>query len=225
MAVDRGALVQWVQPQHLQDDALSRYRATFTSSPARFILLKDFLLREVAERLNQFLSSEADFVDEYGLYSSETGVTGEQWQRAPEADRFFRLGKLTGVKPQFLVSPNTLTYVKFRQNLLRGEFQRFFETVSGMSLGPSDDFGAHSMRAGDFLRPHSDNNRNRQLALVLYLTPGWHPSFGSSLIIAQSGQDPTEVRPEFNSLVAFDVAADTVHHVTPVTPAAEGRCA
>ena len=76
------------------------------------------------------------------------------------------------------MSSNALTYLKLRETFQQPAFESFFEDSTGMSLGASDDFGVHSMRVGDYLRPHADDNNDRALALVMYLTPGWDPTFG-----------------------------------------------
>jgi Rps23 Pro-64 3,4-dihydroxylase Tpa1-like proline 4-hydroxylase len=211
------ALESWIQSQHLSDRTLKNYHKAFTSHPSRLVVIKDFLQPRVAERLSRFLAEEAIFHTEYGVYSSDSGIAETEFLTAIESNRFFRLSKLTGVNPKFAMSPNAITYLQFRQSFQRPEFKFFFEEISGMSLGWSDDFGAHKMCDGDFLKPHSDDNRNRRLALVIYLSPDWERQFGGSLhVINQSGQD-TEIVPDFNSMVAFDVLGAEQHYVKPIT--------
>ena len=57
------------------------------------------------------------------------------------------------------MSSNALTYLKLRETFQQPAFESFFEDSTGMSLGASDDFGVHSMRVGDYLRPHADDNK------------------------------------------------------------------
>jgi hypothetical protein len=218
--VNQASLQPWIKPQHLTEDALKKYREEFSSHPARVILLEDFLTDKIAGKLHAFLSREAQFATEYGLYSVEGAATEDRWLQAEEEDRFFRLGKLAATPPEFRLSPNTLTYLKFRQTFQRPEFTEFFETLTGLPLGASDDFGVHSMRTGDFLRAHSDDNKNRRIALVIYLSPDWQPSYGGNLQVFDKSGTPTEVVPSYNSMVVFDVLAETTHLVTPVTSAA-----
>jgi hypothetical protein len=215
--IDRQRLAPWIQPQHLEDRALETYQSAFTSHPARLVVIKDFLVPQVADRLGRFLASEAAFEPEFGLYSVEGKVKEEDWQRAEDRDRFFKLGKLVGTPPQFQTSPNALTYLQFRTAFQRPEFRAFFEGVSGMPLGWSDDFGAHSMAQGDLLRPHSDDNKDRQLALVIYLTPGWKQEFGGLLRVVHKDEGFTDVEPEYNSMIAFDVLSSPAHYVLPIT--------
>lgn len=218
--VDRSWLGSWLRPQHVEAGALESYRSAFTSHPARLVVLENFLAPQVAERLAKFLATEAEFAPEFGLYSSEGAVDEREWLLADEQDRFFRLRKLVRTPPQFQMSPNALTYLQFRKAFQRPELKAFFEAISGLSLGWSDDFGAHSMIQGDFLRPHSDDNRNRRLALVIYLSPEWKRDFGGALHVVDRSGTITEVEPRYNSMIAFDVLAAPAHLVLPIVPAA-----
>jgi Rps23 Pro-64 3,4-dihydroxylase Tpa1-like proline 4-hydroxylase len=205
-----------IQPVHLTGDVIEKYRGAFNSHPARMVVVKDFLRAEVAERLSRFLAQEAIFVPEYGLYSSKSAVDEEAFLAAPESDRFFRYSKLVGTGAGFQMSPNALSYLRFRQAFQQPEFKGFFESISGLELGWSDDFGSHKMLPGDFLRPHSDDNRNRRLALVIYLSPDWKRESGGVLRVVYGGTDETEILPEYNSMVAFDVLGAAQHYVGPI---------
>jgi len=213
---DQRLLGSWIQPGHVDDDAMARYHQSFSSHPARLVVLRDFLQPTVAERLHRFLAEEAEFRPEYGLYSVEGAVSEETWRLAKDEDRLFKLGKLVGTPPQFRTSPNALTYLQFRMAFQRPEFKAFFEGLTGMSLGWSDDFGSHAMAAGDLLRPHSDDNRNRQVALVIYLSPGWKRDAGGILRVIHRDEQFTDVEPEYNSMVLFDVLAAPAHFVSPI---------
>jgi hypothetical protein len=221
--IDRSRLESWFQHHHVQDDALERHRRTFSDHPARLVVLENVLAPQIADRLSKFLMNEAEFSPEFGLYSIEGAVDEQQWSRADDQDRFFRLWKLAGTPRQFQMSPNALTYLQFRKAFQHPEFKAFFEIISGLALGWSDDFGAHSMSEGDYLRPHSDDNRNRRLALVIYLTPGWRREFGGLLRIFHQDGTFTEIEPRYNSMVMFDVLAAPAHLVTLIEPAGQRR--
>ena len=221
--MDRAALSRWIGAEHLDDAATHRYRLEFDSHPARLLVLDRFLVDDVAEQLSTFLRCEAEFGSEFGLYSAhDEAVEEPAWQAAVDEDRFFRYGRLVGTPPEFVLSPNALTYLQFRHAFQSDELRAFFETISGLPLGSSDDFGAHAMRAGDFLRPHSDNNRDRQLALVIYLTPGWEPRHGGALHVTDAAGNDTIVEAEYNRVVIFDVLADTLHEVEPIATGTNG---
>jgi hypothetical protein len=218
--LDINWLQPWLQPQHLEADALESYRRAFTSHPARLVVIENLLAPQIAARLSRFLANEAHYEREYGIYSVEGAVDEAQFNAADEQDRFFRYRKLVATPTRFQMSPNALTYLQFRKAFQRPELKAFFEQISALSLGWSDDFGAHSMTDGDFLRPHSDDNRNRRLAIVIYLTEGWQYAFGGQLRVVHGDDTYTEVEPRFNSMIAFDVLAAPSHLVLPVTDAA-----
>ncbi len=219
------ALTWLVEQDHLTDDAVRGYRSSFESSRARFVVLDDFLKPEVAERLSSFLDAEALYETEHGLYGVEDRRVDEpEWTGATADERFFRFSKLVGMDPRHQMGQNALTYLRFRSAFqsdagLRG----FFEAITGMALDASDDFGSHCMVAGDFLKPHDDDNHNRALALVLYLSPDWTPDYGGTLKIIEPGGGELTVEATYNSLVAFDTRADTQHYVVPISDRAGTR--
>jgi hypothetical protein len=217
--VDTVKLGKWIKPQHLVDENLTRYREAFVRHPAQLVVVEDFLLDDVAERISRFLAEEALFEKEHGLYSIDGPVPEERWQSADEDDRLFRLSRLKGISPESMMSPNAMTYLRLRQSLQQAEFREFFEALTGLELGSSDDFGVHSMSVGDFLRAHSDDVRNRSIALVMYLSPGWQPSYGGALHMAdETGESRIEAT--YNSIVVFDVQAENTHLVAPIEAAA-----
>jgi hypothetical protein len=217
--VDAAKLGTWIKPQHLVEENLIRYRQAFVGHPAKLVVVEDFLLDDVAERISRFLAEEALFEKEHGLYSIEGPVPEERWQSADEEDRLFRLSRLKGISPEKMMSPNAMTYLRLRQSLQQPEFQEFFEALTGLELGSSDDFGVHSMSVGDFLRAHSDDLRNRSIALVMYLSPGWQPSYGGALhMVDETGESRIEAT--YNSIVVFDVQAENTHLVAPIEAAA-----
>jgi len=222
MTIDRNELAAWIQPQHLDDDALGSYRDSLAAHPARLQVIRDLLVEEKAERISSFLMDEAEYETEFGIYSVEGAVAEEAFERAGEDDRFFRLSRLQGVPAEHQFSPNALTYLQYRQALQTEAFRGFFEAVSGLPLASSDDFGVHSMRTGDFLRHHTDDNKDRRLALVMYLTPGWAPDYGGTLSMIDGGGATHVVHADYNSIVMFDVQAESAHEVLPVEAASNG---
>lgn len=214
------ALTPWIDARHLDDDVLRGYREAFAADPARMQVLEGFLRPEVAERLAAFMASEADFSPEWGLYSAEGGVDEATWEAAPEEDRFFRFGKLRGIRPEAALSDNALTYMRFRSFVTEPAFRELFEAITGLELGPSDDFGLHAFHAGDFLLDHDDANKDRRVALVMYLTPGWRPEFGGALLMRDAGGGERRFHAAFNSLAVFDTTAGSTHLVERVEEAA-----
>jgi hypothetical protein len=214
--VDRERLSAWIQPEHLEEEAIARYRAAFESHPAHLVVIDNFLQPLIAERLSRFLSDEAEFKITYGLYSTEEAVSEDAWRSASDEDRLFKLGRLSGTAPEFQRSANALTYLQFRMTFQRPDLKAFFEAITGMTLGNSNDFGAQVMTQGDLLRPHSDDNRNREIALVIYLAPEWKPAFGGQLRVVHLDGGETTVEAAYNSMIVFNVHTHAAHVVEPV---------
>ena len=212
----------WIRKTHTENESLDRYRDTFSSSPARMLSIKDLLHEGVAAQLAQCLDGEIEFKATCSVYPG-TRVTEEEWLREDESKRFFRFSQIAGIKPEFQMSPNVLTYLRFRKAFLDPKFIKFFEVITGLSLSPTDDFSVHRMGRGDFLRIHNDVHETRRLAFVIYLTPGWKPSFGGSLHMKDAGGGTTTIAPDYNSIVIFDVKADTQHFVEEISEAAGDR--
>jgi Rps23 Pro-64 3,4-dihydroxylase Tpa1-like proline 4-hydroxylase len=217
---DDDELRGWIQPQHLAEDAVSTYRARFQEHPAKLLVIHEFLVDEIAAKLTRFLRDEARYQEEFGVYSTEGAVSHDRYEGADEDDRFFRLSRLAGIPDAHRFSPNAMTYLRLRQTFQRPAFESYFEALTGLSLGSSDDFGTHRMRAGDYLKAHSDDNKDRRLALVMYLTPDWKPEYGGGLHMLDAKGNETTVDAAFNSIVLFDVLAETSHFVAPVDTAA-----
>jgi 2OG-Fe(II) oxygenase superfamily len=204
-----------VQPQHLDPNSLLSYQTDFETHPARLAILKNFLQEPVAARLSKFLRDEAEFGRVYGLYNRT--VSEEEWLNAGEHERFFRFSKVAGISAQCRLSTNALTYLQFRKALQDAKFTAFYEGLSGAALRGSDTFAPHSMKQGDFLKIHNDNEKNRRLALVFYLSPGWESRFGGALIILDKKGDQIKIEAEYNSMVVFDVTAGTTHYIEQIT--------
>ena len=209
----------WIQDVHLKSDKISEYREGFSSSPARLLSIKSFLREDVATRLAQCLEREIEFKPTFAVYPSKR-VTEEEWMREDEPKRFFRFSQLAGIRSEYQMGRNVLTYLRFRKAFLDPKFIRFFEAVSGLPLSPTDDFSLHRMDRGDYLRIHNDVHETRRLAFVMYLTPEWKASFGGSLHMKDEGGQVTKVSPEYNSIVIFDVKAKTQHSVEEIASGA-----
>lgn len=218
--VDADALGRWIQPRHLTDDALQAYREAMASHPAHLVVLEEFLLPEVADRLATFLADAALYTVEHGVYSSEDGVSSDAWDAAGEDDRFFRFGKLSGQRPEAMLSDAMLTYLQWRSFVTEPPFHDLFEGLTGLELGPSDDFGCHEFKVGDFLREHDDANRSRRVALVMYLTPGWEERHGGGLTMTAADGSVDHRQATFNSMVVFDTLAGSSHRVERIEDAA-----
>lgn len=226
---DQVRLKDWIRPIHLQPDTIKSYRRAFTSHPARVLVLKDFLLGPVAERLSRFLSHEARFELAYGLYSKNvkdgniSDVSSAAWLEAEEGEKFYRFSDYAGVLDEFQLSSNRTMFQQFFSALRNNRFKLFFEEISGLELGSTPLINAYSYKSGDFLSHHTDDVKSKRLSFVFYLSPDWERRFGGILHMIDDNGDVTEIDPDYNSLVIFDVAAKTKHFINPVEQCAGER--
>ena len=224
VTTDISLLGSWVQHKHLEDSSLGSYREGFEKDPCRMLVLEDFLVEPMAERLSAFLEKQAVFETQRGLYSEpDREVSEDEWNSSPPSDRLFRFSKLVGILPEYRLDQNAMTYIRFRAALGDPSFCAFFEQISDLELKSEEDFGCHSMQFGDFLLPHDDDSRGRSVAIVLYLSRGWEPDFGGALRMVDERGDSTTTVARYNSIVMFDVAAGTTHEVEAITKQAGER--
>jgi hypothetical protein len=97
--------------------------------------------------------------------------------------------------------------------------------LSGRQCGGPAQFAASWYRPGDHSLPHTDAvpvkaEANRQVAFVWHLARDWRPEWGGALYWCPRD---LYLPPAFNTLVLFNVAPDTSHFVTQVSPFAAGK--
>lgn len=218
----------WVQPQHTNTSALDEYRAAFSGSAVHLLILHNFLVGSIADRLGDFLADEASFAMHFAIrrsdatpgdagdaHKNEELVTESQWSATPPAQRFLRFG--VGPGQPTGMSPGWMRYFAFRSVVHDERFARYVESVTGLTLGPVSSFSAHAMQAGDMLAPHNDTNLSRRVAFILYLTRGWNGSHGGVLQVTHLDGAVTRIDPVFNTLVLFEVTSHRSHFVEPIT--------
>jgi Rps23 Pro-64 3,4-dihydroxylase Tpa1-like proline 4-hydroxylase len=222
-------LKDWVQSDLLQPDAIETCHQAFISHPARALVLKNFLLDAVAEKISRFLSQEARFEMAYGLYARNvkdgniSGVSSAEWFEAREEEKFYKFSDYAGVLDEFVSSSNRTTFQQFFAALRDNQFKLFFEELSGLRLGASPLINAYSYKPGDFLSHHTDDVKNKRLSFVFYLSPEWEDHFGGLLHLIAPDGEVIKIAPSYNSLLIFDVAARTEHFINPVEPCAGNR--
>lgn len=96
----------------------------------------------------------------------------------------------------------------------------FATRLTGRDCSGPPEFGATRYLPGDFATPHADAKRARSVAFVWHLARDWEPAWGGRFLWCPTG---AQVSPTFNTLLLFNVAAETVHAVSPVSPHARGK--
>lgn len=200
----------------MKEESLSQYRKTAAENGNHLVVLRDFLIGEVAARLSNLLSTSGEFKPVYALVGKY--VQENEWLKAPDASRIFKFGKLTESQTQSLFNPRFRQYLSFCKALCDDRFGIFMENVSGLSLGPTALAGPHSMKTGDFMGLHTDDSENRRYTFVIYLTPDWKADYGGALVVVGKGGVEHRVEAEYNSLACFDASAG--HYVATINDSA-----
>lgn len=213
---DRTWLESWIQPQHLEPDALRAYHDTFMASPVHTVVVKNLLQPAIAEQLSRFLLHEAEYTPTFGSHLAFGTMSEDEYRALPEADRFFRFGLLSKSKLVWPRSADADLFLDFTMAVADARMRAFFEAVSGYALGKSET-SVRSMRPGDLLARHRDDIGERRLSYFIYLTPDWQARFGGELVMERDGAAPELIAPEYNSVAIFDVKA--WHHIAPISDA------
>lgn len=230
--IDREWLDSWIQPQHLKIENISSYREEITFHPARLLILENFLLDAVIDKISEFINHEAVVETIYGLYSQMendpdglANVSAAEWKKAAEKDRFFRLRKFVRLSPEKQLTDNLAMYLHFLSAFNDPRFRRFFEAVTGLKFSFEEaTYHLFTYKKGDFLGVHTDRTKNYLLAFILYLSPDWEARFGGDLhVIQPDGEDVLKIAPNYNSIVLFNVEAQRAHYVSPIKDCAAER--
>jgi len=202
LAIDSAWLSTWVQPQHLDADAVAAARAAFLTHPLRLGVLPSFLLPGRARQLSDFLLRQAVFRADH--------------------DRLYRMQILEGAAEEFRLGAGVVAHLRFMQAIEDRRFIALVEALTGLTLGAATT-SVHAMTQGDYLLAHDDDLDGRRVAFVLFLTPDWPEDAGGVLRFSGRDAGVSSIRPEYNSLALFDVTAGTSHEVGVITPAAGDR--
>lgn len=108
------------------------------------------------------------------------------------------------------------------------EFANFSSRLVGRNLFIDPKYvggGFHAGDTGSFLDLHVDFNIHpahpswfRELNILLYLNPGWDPSWGGQLLLTDRPENPTlELEPKFNRLVIMECTDKSFHGYRRIT--------
>ena len=205
-------LDEYIQPQHLTDEAIAQFKMINSEDYLNGIIIDDFIHTNIIESIQPVIYKEAKYKEYYRLYSKKRFVTEDEWYNADEKDRLFRLNYVCGVKPEFTDGNNWLTFTNLRRFFVKG-FPVFFYTISGTSLTRTGVL-THAITHKDFLKVHSDVDKNRDLSTVFYLTLGWNPNDGGSLhMLCRNNKEINKIDYVCNRLVIFTPSRNTNHYV------------
>jgi hypothetical protein len=210
---DFSKLSQWIQPQHLAADNFDRLRNCSTTEFLKGVVIDNFFRNEIIERVQVVVAREALFSCHYKLFSNPKPVSVEAFRSASEEDQFLFRSHIDGVKPEYRMSKNWVTYLKFR-NFYETELPEFLEGISGLRLAHEASF-THSHSYCHSLKKHNDYLAHRRLCTVLYLSPGWNSNDGGNLHMSmlENGEEMV-IEALCNRIVIFTPSLKTEHYVS-----------
>jgi Rps23 Pro-64 3,4-dihydroxylase Tpa1-like proline 4-hydroxylase len=108
------------------------------------------------------------------------------------------------------------------------EFADFLSPIAGHTVFVDPEYvggGFHAGAEGSFLDLHVDFNIHpahpdwlREFNILLYLNPGWDPSWGGELLLTDNpGSPTTSVAPKFNRLVIMESTDRSFHGYKKIT--------
>jgi Rps23 Pro-64 3,4-dihydroxylase Tpa1-like proline 4-hydroxylase len=124
---------------------------------------------------------------------------------------------------------------RLHQVFIDPEFADFLQTLIGRTVFIDPEYaggGFHAGAANSFLDLHTDFNIHpvnsgwlRELNILLYLNPGWEPSWGGSLLLTDQPGSPTiAIEPRFNRLVIMESTSASFHGYDQISfPAGRSR--
>lgn len=221
-------LIKWVQPQHLNSQAIEQLKSLSKTQLEAGVFLDNFLKEECLARLQRTLSDEATFKANYRVYSNKYDVTEEEYYSHAEKELFFHFNELCGVKPEYAMSINWLTYLRFHHDYHLG-MSALLGDIIGTQLSARGQ-STFIIRQHNSLRRHNDYRPGRKICTILYLSNEWNPQYGGDLVMSYKEKESGEIRVvnriahHPNRLVIFSVNRNTFHHVTSLTELGKDKC-
>ena len=224
---------QWVNHEHLEPATQVAYAANFESVPYPSISIDNFLRLEKLAALRHFFAAEAKFEEKFYFKSwvnkqlSEEAVPANVWHAAPEEHRASVEFMFVGLHSNYRMGLGALTNLKFAELLQSPMFMSFLEAVTGVKCMTLTGFMTRVFVGGQYITPHDDFRKDRNLCGVFYLSEDWHPSYGGCFRHRGKGSDCVKVEPLPNRLLLFQPRADLLHDVEPISQAGAHwrRCA
>lgn len=167
------------------------------STPVKHVIIDDFLDASFAEKLY------ADLPQADAMPKSRDYMFSEK-RELSTLDRHSDLSK------------------QLHEVFMSPEFAEFLSPLTGHPVFVDPEYvggGFHAGAKGSFLDMHVDFNIHpthddwlREFNILLYLNPGWEPSWGGELLLTDKPGNPTiEVQPKMNRLVVMESTDHSFH--------------
>ena len=218
-AITKAEQFIWLNDKCLDKQSIMTRRELFYQNCPHHIMLDDFLNTNVLLKITKALASSHLWKQQRHLYGQHY-VNEEEWQ---DSKKLQFVQRNEWVEPgEQLPAESGDVILRRLLDFLRGEsFFEFLKDLTGLPLCLSahrkDNTKLFSCGSQDFIGEHKDNSLNRELCLLLYLSPNWSQDDGGHLCFRGRGSDPINYPPLFNRCVLFAPAsAGASHWITSV---------
>jgi Rps23 Pro-64 3,4-dihydroxylase Tpa1-like proline 4-hydroxylase len=188
-----GAIIQ----AHVSQDTAELARRFQSAAPCRHVVIDDFLDPEYAQQLFADLPS----VD--AMPKSRDYMFSEK-RELSTLDRHSDVSR------------------RLHDVFMSPEFAQWLSELAGHTVFVDPEYvggGFHAGAEGSFLDLHVDFNIHpvhkdwlREFNILLYMNPGWEPSWGGELLLTDDPEHPTvSVEPRFNRLVVMESTDKSFH--------------
>lgn len=217
-------LSKWIQPQHLEKSVLQYIRNLSRQELVEGILLDDFLHDKIIDRLQHVIDEEAVYQKHFKTYTDEAPVSEEVFYQTPEESRFLYRRHINGVKPEYAMSQNWISYLMFKAFF--SDFSSYLEKITGYELELRNSF-THSHQFEHYLKKHSDvastKKGERRVCIVFYLSRDWKTEYGGFLQMCLANGNEKSIEAKCNRMVLFYPTSETEHYVTRHTEIARDK--
>jgi len=220
-------LEDWIDRRHLEPAAQVAYLAAFAASPHSAIIIDNLLQPERLGALQRVFATEGRFETRHYAWKpsanpaekSEIEVPTSVWRAAPASQRASIESVFAGAHPAYRLGDGILSHLKFTELLRSPEFMDFLQAATGIRPATLTGFVTRIMVGGQYIQPHSDFWRIRDLCGVYYASTGWQPGFGGRFRHCGPGPDLVPIDPLPNRLLLFEPRAECKHDVEPIVEA------
>jgi Rps23 Pro-64 3,4-dihydroxylase Tpa1-like proline 4-hydroxylase len=213
---------EFIASNHLTSQRTESYRKEYEQGAIKALSVDRFLRDEWAQEVYEFLAKEATFERIHGLYDPDERVDRETWEQADDSNRMYTFLRREGVRED-VSSFRPIKYRQLKDFITSETFVDYLAEITGAALTDLQSFSASAYGHGDFLRPHTDQSGDRELAYIIYLNPTWRPEMGGALHLVGPDGDRIKYGCRHNRLMVFDVHDHEYHYIEQINEIAGDR--
>lgn len=220
-------LTDLVDGRHLGPDVIARMQTAFANDPHGFVIIDDFLHRDLADGLLASFDGDAAF-DEYhalkqagdGPGREEHAVSASTFAQAAPSRRLARELLMTGSPATDDHSRGWQAHLRLMRMLASRSFQAYLTAVTGITPLSDVTYLCRTMRHGDLCAAHSDAGPGRALGMLLYIGHAWRPEFGGRFQQLADGTVDRSIDPLNNRVILHRPDPAHIHQVEPIADGA-----